>query len=113
MKPSFGEYLKESGLSQYIKKDEDLDLCLYHDLNIYGDISEGYIELLASNYGVNCDEFIFEDYFPVEFYRGSFISSCIYTFLPFIRRRKDFIKIKYKKFRIRKFKQAIKDGWLR
>ena len=111
MNRGFDEFLKETGLNKHIKNPKNLELCLYHDLNIYGDVAESYIELLGEKYDVNTEKFVFENYFPLEFYGDSIILSWVYTFFPLLRKNKDF-KTDYIRFPISLFKKAIAEGVL-
>lgn len=84
---NFCEFLEESGLARFCKTEEDLKVRLYHDLGIYGDIAESYIELLADNYGVDISSFCFEDYFPAEYPGETKFKKYLYTFFPFLASR--------------------------
>jgi len=51
---------------------------LYQDLNIYGDIAEAYMNVLADRYHVNMAGFEFDSFFPQEFAGKSALArSCI------------------------------------
>ena len=104
-------FLEESGLKKHYKGDESLNVRLYHDLNIYGDIAESYIELLRDNYNVDVSKFEFSDYFPCEFTGDSFLESCLYTFLPFLKNRYS-SKKQFKPITFSSIKRAIENGVL-
>jgi len=82
--PILSQYLEKCGLAkskiQYLTKDTSL----YHDLNIYGDVAETYIEVLIEVYKVDMSNFIFDKYFPPEFIGDSVFTKILYSFIPFI-----------------------------
>ncbi len=105
MDKDFDEYLRISGLGKALKKDKNMNSLMYHDLGIYGEIAEGYIDLLAEEYEVDVEKFNFEEYFPGEFYGKNLVHK--YFFLIFPSFRKDF-KLTYKPFPVHKISEAIK-----
>ncbi len=109
---SFHEFLTESGLIKYCKEDEDLNIDLYRDLNVYGDIAESYIELMTEKYGVDVSSFHFENYFPPEFSGDSTSQKYLYSFLPFLASRHN-TKKAYEKLTFKTIKQAIENGILK
>lgn len=80
----FDDFIIDSGLSDYYKSELDLKLSLYHDLGIYGDIAESFLETLRSNYNVDISAFIYQDYFPEEFYGKSQFQKILFSFIPFL-----------------------------
>jgi len=108
MDSSFESYLQETGLIKQVKSADNLNLRLYHDLNVYGDIAESCIEHLRDKYGVDIDGFIFEDYFPSEFVGESFLESCMYSILPFLRKKHD-SKIELKPLTLLNIEQAMQE----
>jgi hypothetical protein len=76
------EYLHACGMSKRKLKRVSLDCRLYHDLGIYGDEAAGYMEALQKEFGVDMQNFRFDDYFPEEFPGRSWASAVLYTFLP-------------------------------
>lgn len=109
---AFNKFLIESGLSKYYKDEEDNDVSLYHDLNIYGDIAESYIELLAEKYGVDVSAFDFGSYFPPEFTGESTLQRYLYSFVPFLASLHN-AKKTYKRFTFGVIKQTLRDRALR
>ena len=108
---SFENFLEESGLNKYYKDDESLNIKLYHDLNIYGDIAESYIELLSDKYNVDVSRFCFSDYFPEEFPGDSFFQSFLYSVATFLKTRHN-SKKKFKAFTFFNIKNSIEKGVL-
>ena len=45
----------------------DAETLLFHDLGIHGEMAEDCMNVLHENFGVNLDEFRFEEYFSGEF----------------------------------------------
>ncbi|MGZ3974333.1 MAG: DUF1493 family protein [Flavisolibacter sp.] len=79
------QYLRDCG--EYDKKIATCHLGtrLYHDLGIYGEVAEDYLEVLANQYHVDLSNFVFERYFPPEFPGKSKISRFLIWFFPYIR----------------------------
>lgn len=61
---------------------------LYHDLNIYGDIAETFVEVLESEYSVDLTGFVFDRYFPEEYIGNTALQAFIYQVVPFLGKRK-------------------------
>lgn len=61
------EYLKRCGLSESKIAQCSGSTRMYHDLGIYGDIAEAYMEVLAEHCHVDLSGFEFEKFFPPEF----------------------------------------------
>jgi hypothetical protein len=77
------EYLMHCGLS-----DSKLDKCnagtrLYHDLDIYGDIAEAYMEVLVDRYHVDMTGFEFDKFFPQEFAGKNALTRALLWIAPF------------------------------
>jgi hypothetical protein len=77
------EYLKRCGLSE-----RQIARCseatrMYHDLDLYGDIAEGCMEVLAKDYRVDLSGFEFEKFFPSEFAGKSRLTGFLLQLVPF------------------------------
>ena len=77
------EYLKRCGLS-----DSKLAQCnestrMYHDLDLYGDIAEAYMEVLGKQYQVDLANFQFEKFFPTEFQGKNMLTRTLLWLIPF------------------------------
>ena len=110
-KLSFNDFLNESGLDKYYNGESSLDLRLYHDLKIFGDVAESYIELLQERYGVDVSKFEFGDYFPHEFMGDSTTQRVLIWLLPFLRSKRE-SNIQYKDFTFSKIKDSMECGYL-
>ena len=86
---SFDNFIIDSGLSDYFKSESDLELRLFHDLGIYGDIAQSCIETLKDNYKVDVSSFKFEDYFPEEFSGESQLQKVLFSVVPFLRTKSE------------------------
>lgn len=58
----------------------------YHDLGLYGDIAEAYIEVLAEHHRVDLSGFKFEKFFPPEFAGNSMLTRAVLWIAPFASR---------------------------
>lgn len=103
---SFKNYLVDSGLDKYFSDQSSLDTRLYHDLNIYGDVAESYIELLSEKYGVDTSCFKFDEYFPAEFIGQTNLQRVVFWLFPFLRKN-HIDNYKYLPFTFRKLKDVI------
>lgn len=56
---------------------------MYHDLDLYGDIAEGCMELLAKDYRVDLSGFEFEKFFPSEFVGNNRFTAFLLQLVPF------------------------------
>ena len=56
---------------------------LCHDLGIYGEEAEDYLEVLRTQYQVDLSSFEFTKYFPEERPYKSFAERIVFDFLPF------------------------------
>lgn len=57
---------------------------LYHDLGIYGEIAEDYLDVLSKQYHVDLSNFVFEQYFPPEFAGNTAIDHILIWNFPYI-----------------------------
>ncbi len=80
-------YLLECGFKKSSINEFDGNTRLWHDLGVYGDIAESYIELMRDKYGVDISNFCFDDYFPTDFSGGSTFQIFIFSAIPFLRNR--------------------------
>lgn len=110
-KLTFNDFLTESGLDKYYKDESSLDLRLYHDLKVFGDVAESYIELLQEQYDVDVSKFKFDNYFPQEFIGDSAIQRVLFWLLPFLRSRSE-SHVQYEDFTFRKIKNSMDSGYL-
>ena len=76
-------YLKYCGLSESKIAQCSSSTRMYHDLGLYGDIAEAYIEVLAERYHVDLSGFEFEKFFPHEFAGKSALARALLWILPF------------------------------
>lgn len=76
-------YLKHCGLSESEIAQCSGSTRIYHDLGIYGDIAEAYMEVLAGRYHVDLSGFEFEKFFPHEFAGESALTRALLWILPF------------------------------
>lgn len=60
------EYLRVVGVSEKRIARLNLETRLYHDLGFYGDVAEGYMEVLMDHFHVDLRGFDFYKYFPPE-----------------------------------------------
>lgn len=79
------EYLATCGLSRRTINRCTLETRLYHDLGIYGDIAEAFMEVLADSYKVDLSNFSFYQYFPGEFKSNSWLRRFIINCIPWGR----------------------------
>ena len=59
---------------------------MYHDLGLYGDIAEAYMDVLAGPYQVDLRAFEFEKYFPPEFTGKNTLTRTLLWIMPFLGR---------------------------
>ena len=76
-------YLKHCGLSQSKIEQCTGSTRMYHDLGLYGDIAEAYMEVLIDHYQVDMTGFEFEKFFPPEFAGKNPITRAMLWFIPF------------------------------
>lgn len=77
-------YLTYCGLSKNKIRNAKKDTRLYHDLGIYGDVAELYVESLIDKYEVDMSSFDFEKYFPLEFIGETAFQKVMYWAIPFL-----------------------------
>lgn len=86
--PEVVKYLRLCGVSERSILQSTKDTRLYHDLNIYGDIAETFVEVLESDYSVDLTNFVFDRYFPKEYIGDTTLQAFIYQIVPFLGKRK-------------------------
>lgn len=59
-------YLRQCGLSSARADACNFETRLYHDLGVYGDEAQGYVDELKNGNNVDMSKFVFDDYFPQE-----------------------------------------------
>lgn len=88
------EYLKRCGLSERKIARCNRNTRMYHDLGLYGDIAEAYMEELATHYHVDLSAFEFDKFFPPEFAGGNAVLGALLSLFPFVgymsRQRKQY-----------------------
>ena len=78
------EYLKRCGQPEREIAQYNGDTRMFHDLDIYGDIAEGFMEELRDHYHVDLFGFEFWKFFPDEFLvTNNFFERIFFTFVPF------------------------------
>lgn len=77
------QWLKTCGLSDRKLAQCVPDTRVYHDLGAYGDIAEGWMETLESDYGVDLNGFDFNAHFPLEFGGRNGLERVLLWLLPF------------------------------
>lgn len=78
------QYLKSCGENDKKIATCHLETRLYHDLGVYGEVAEDYLDVLVNQYHVNLSNFIFERYFPPEFPGKTKISRILIWNFPYI-----------------------------
>jgi len=78
------KYLKSCGLRNNRINRCTLETRLYHDLDIYGDEAEGYMDALVNLYHVDLTDFVFEKYFPPEFIGRNVLERTLIHAVPFV-----------------------------
>lgn len=90
-------YLKHCGLSESKLAQCSGSTRMYHDLGLYGDIAEAYIEVLAEQYGVDLSGFEFAKFFPPEFAGKNMLTRVLLWIAPFAgsaaRQRKEYLPL--------------------
>lgn len=109
--PEVADYLKFCGLSK-----AELERCnpgtrLFHDLGLYGDIADAYIETLAKRHSVDISKFEFPKYFPPEFLGNSFAERMLYWLVPFVGRYKR-ARMEYRPLTLEMIAKAIRQKQL-
>lgn len=77
------EYLNRCGLTARKIAQCSNGTRMYHDLGLYGDIAEAYMEILANDYHVDLSGFEFEKFFPLEFLGKNILTGLFLQFIPF------------------------------
>lgn len=77
------ECLKRCGLSERKIARCNGNTRMYHDLGLYGDIAEAYMEELADHYHVDLSGFEFDKFFPPEFAGKNALLAALFSILPF------------------------------
>ena len=65
--PVLIDFLRLNGLPESKIDSCDFNTSLYHDLGIYGEAAEDYLEVLIDQYHVDMAYFDFDRYFPPEY----------------------------------------------
>jgi Protein of unknown function (DUF1493) len=79
------QYLIHCGLSAAKIAQCNMHTRLCHDLGIYGEAAEDYLEVLRQKYQVDLSNFEFAEYFPAEYPYRTFVEKIIFDFQPFGR----------------------------
>ncbi len=90
--PEVEKYLRQCGMSERKILNSNSETRLYHDLNIYGDIAETFVEVLESDYSVDLTSFVFDRYFPEEYIGDTALQAFIYQVVPFLGKRKRYTR---------------------
>jgi hypothetical protein len=77
------EYLKRCGLSRRKIAQCSRETRMYHDLGLYGDIAEAYMEELVDHYHVDLSGFEFDKFFPPEFAGKNRLIGGLLSIVPF------------------------------
>lgn len=86
LSPELREYLTRCGLSEGQIAQCSRSTRMYHDLGLYGDIAEAYIEALVDHYQVDLSGFRFEKFFPPEFVGENLFTRTLLWLVPFAAR---------------------------
>jgi hypothetical protein len=76
-------YLERCGLSKRKIAQCNGGTRMYHDLGLYGDIAEAYMEELNDHYHVDLSDFEFHKFFPPEFAGKNALVAALLSILPF------------------------------
>jgi len=77
------EYLKRCGQPEREIEQYSSSTRMFHDLDIYGDIAEAFMEELRDHYHVDFCGFEFEKFFPYEYLYTNFFERIFFAFVPF------------------------------
>lgn len=77
------EYLKRCGLSKRKIAQCRSNTRMYHDLGLYGDIAEAYMDVLTDHYRVDLSTFEFNKFFPPEFAGTNTFLGALLSIVPF------------------------------
>lgn len=83
LSPNVRDYLKRCGLAERQLMQCSGSTRMYHDLGLYGDIAEAYIEALVDHYHVDLSGFEFEKFFPPEFVGKNALARTLLWLVPF------------------------------
>jgi len=81
--PEVRDYLKLCGLAERRLAQCSGSTRMYHDLGLYGDIAEAYMEALVDHYHVDLSGFEFEKFFPAEFVGKNVLTRTLLWLVPF------------------------------
>lgn len=97
LSPELREYLKRCGLSENKISQCHSGTRMHHDLGLYGDVAESYMEILRDQFHVDLSGFEFEKFFPPEFAGGNWLIRTLLWIVPFAgqaaRRRTEFLPL--------------------
>jgi hypothetical protein len=78
------KYLKDCGEREKRIEACHMDTRLFHDLGIYGEAAEDYIDVLVNQYNVDMTGFDFARYFPPEFAGKTMLTRALIWTFPYI-----------------------------
>ena len=91
------EFLRRCGLSESKIAQCSGSTRMHHDLDLYGDIAEAYMGVLADQYHVDLNGFEFEKFFPPEFAGKSMVTRALLWAVPFAgnaaRQRQEYLPL--------------------
>ena len=103
----FQVFLSEAGLSSFASQTGAMTKKIYHDLGVYGEEAEFLIELLEDRFDVDTAEFVFDDFFPREFFGNSLLVGSFCAIFPFLRSRLEASQV-YRELTLADVKRAIR-----
>ncbi|MBZ2206371.1 DUF1493 family protein [Massilia soli] len=77
------QYLKRCGLSERKISRCSGNTRMYHDLGLYGDIAEAFMQELVDHYHVDLSGFEFDKFFPPEFAGKNAFIGALLSVVPF------------------------------
>lgn len=81
------QYLRLCGLREKKIAGCHMGTRLYHDLGVYGEEAEAYLEVLVEQFQVDLTDFVFARFFPNEWPQGnSYFENCFLRLFPGIER---------------------------
>lgn len=83
LSPELRDYLRYCGVSERKLARYDGATRMYHDMGLYGDVAEAYMEALAERYNIDMSGFEFKRYFPPEFVGKNTFSRTLLWLMPF------------------------------
>lgn len=97
LSPEVLEYLKRCGLAERQLSQCSGNTRMYHDLGLYGEIAEAYMEALVDHFHVDMSGFEFEKFFPAEFVGKNVLTRTLLWLVPFAggaaRQRGDYLPL--------------------